>query len=127
VAVVLFVVQGIVNYFIAPNIMRVTVRMHPVTVMISLIAGATLAGFWGMLLAVPIVASIKVVVAHFWLTRVPWGEEVFWEGDHMESIPHTILPEHEAEHEEFALGEGTADAPPEAAAQEVEPEQPPRP
>jgi predicted PurR-regulated permease PerM len=87
VAVVLIVVQQIDNHFISPNVMRLTVRLHPATVMIALIAGATLAGFWGMLLAVPVVASIKVVAAHFWRTRVPWGPEVFEEGDRMETLP----------------------------------------
>ncbi len=74
---VLLAVQQIDNHFISPNVMRWTVRLHPVTVMITIIAGATLAGFWGMLLAVPTVASAKVVAAHFWRTRVPWGHEVF--------------------------------------------------
>lgn len=87
VVVVMVVVQQIDNHFISPNVMRMTVRMHPVTIMITLIAGATLGGFWGMLLAVPTVASVKVVAAHFWRTRVPWGEEVFYEGDEMETLP----------------------------------------
>ena len=55
-------------------------------------AGATLAGFWGMLLAVPLVASTKVVAAHFWRTRVPWGHEVFREGEEMELIPEEQAP-----------------------------------
>jgi predicted PurR-regulated permease PerM len=77
VALGMLVVQQIDNHFISPNVMRFTVRLHPVTVMVTLIAGATLAGFWGMLLAVPGLASIKLVVAHLWRTRVPWGYEVF--------------------------------------------------
>jgi predicted PurR-regulated permease PerM len=77
VAVVLTIVQQIDNHFISPNVMRWSVRLHPVTVMISLTVGAALAGFFGMLVAVPIVASVKVVAAHLWRTRVPWGEEVF--------------------------------------------------
>ncbi|HYZ91934.1 MAG TPA: AI-2E family transporter, partial [Actinomycetota bacterium] len=85
VMVVMLVVQQIDNHFISPNVMRLTVRLHPVTVMISLIAGATLAGFWGMLLAVPVVASAKVIAAHFWRTRVPWGPEVFEETSRLET------------------------------------------
>jgi predicted PurR-regulated permease PerM len=77
VIIVLTVVQQIDNHFISPNVMRWSVRLHPVTVMLSLTAGAALAGFFGMLVAVPMVASIKVVAAHFWRTRVPWGEDVF--------------------------------------------------
>jgi predicted PurR-regulated permease PerM len=80
VIVVLTVVQQIDNHFISPNVMRWSVKLHPVTVMLTLIVGAALAGFFGMLVAVPIVASIKVVVVHLWRTRVPWGEEVFAEG-----------------------------------------------
>lgn len=77
VALALTIVQQIDNHFISPNVMRLTVRLHPATVMLSLIAGATLAGFWGMLLAVPVTASVKLVAAHFWKTRIPWGREVF--------------------------------------------------
>ena len=84
VIIVLTVVQQIDNHFISPNVMRWSVRLHPVTVMLSLTAGAALAGFFGMLVAVPLVASIKVVAAHFWRTRVPWGEEVFEAGDSLE-------------------------------------------
>ena len=86
VMVVMLAVQQIDNHFISPNVMRLTVRLHPVTVMLSLIAGATLAGFWGMLLAVPLIASIKVIAAHFWRTRIPWGDEVFQAGEKMETL-----------------------------------------
>jgi predicted PurR-regulated permease PerM len=85
-ALVLLVVQQIDNHLISPNVMRWTVRLHPVTVMLSLTAGAALAGFFGMLLVVPFVASMKMIIGHFWRTRVPWGEEVFEEGDRMEGI-----------------------------------------
>ncbi len=87
VVLVLTGVQQIDNHFISPNVMRWTVRLHPVTVMISLTAGATLAGFFGMLLAVPIVASVKMIASHFWRTRVPWGQEVFAEGEKLEMYP----------------------------------------
>jgi predicted PurR-regulated permease PerM len=87
VIVVMVVVQQIDNHLISPNVMRLTVRVHPATVMISLIAGAALAGLWGMLLAVPVVASAKVIAAHYWRTHVPWGHEVFQEGEKMELIP----------------------------------------
>jgi predicted PurR-regulated permease PerM len=87
VIVVLTVVQQIDNHFISPNVMRWSVKLHPVTVMLTLVVGAALAGFFGMLVAVPMVASIKVVVSHFWRTRVPWGEEVFDGGPTIERGP----------------------------------------
>jgi hypothetical protein len=50
--------------------MRRTVNIHPVTVMLALLAGATLAGFWGVLLGVPAVAVGKILLGHLWATRV---------------------------------------------------------
>lgn len=69
-AVVALVVQQIDNHVISPNVMKRTVQLHPATVMLSLLAGGTIAGFWGVLLGVPVVAVVKLLLAHFWTTRV---------------------------------------------------------
>lgn len=69
-ALVALVVQQVDNHVISPNIMKRTVQLHPVTVMLSLLAGGTLAGFWGVLLGVPTVAVFKLVASHLWTTRV---------------------------------------------------------
>jgi predicted PurR-regulated permease PerM len=69
-AVVALIVQQIDNHVVSPNVMKRTVKLHPVTVMLSLLAGGTLAGFWGVLLAVPGVAVAKLLLGHFWATRV---------------------------------------------------------
>ena len=74
-AAVELVVQQIDNHVISPNVMRRTVNLHPVTVMLSILAGGALAGFWGVLLGVPAVAVVKLVLAHVWTTRV-LGESV---------------------------------------------------
>lgn len=69
-ALVELVVQQIDNHVISPNVMRRTVNIHPVTVMLSILAGGTLAGFWGVLLGVPTVAVVKLLLSHMWQTRV---------------------------------------------------------
>ena len=69
-ALVALIVQQIDNHVISPNVMKRTVQLHPVTVMLSLLAGGTLAGFWGVLLGVPAVAVVKLVASHLWTTRV---------------------------------------------------------
>jgi predicted PurR-regulated permease PerM len=74
-AVVALIVQQIDNHVISPNVMKRTVQIHPATVMLSLLAGGTIAGFWGVLLGVPAVAVVKLLLAHFWTTRV-LGEDV---------------------------------------------------
>jgi predicted PurR-regulated permease PerM len=59
------VVQAQAN-IIAPKVMGRAVRLSPVIIMISLIVGFNVAGLIGSLLAVPIVATIKEVVAYLY-------------------------------------------------------------
>lgn len=68
--VVAVIVQQIDNHVISPNVMKRTVKLHPASVMLALLAGGTLAGFWGVLLAVPGLAVAKIVLNHIWSTRV---------------------------------------------------------
>jgi predicted PurR-regulated permease PerM len=79
------VVQQIDNHIISPNVMKRTVQLHPVTVMLGLLAGGTLAGFWGVLLAVPAIAVTKIVVGHVWTTRVLGLEPTPFNSD--EAVP----------------------------------------
>jgi len=41
-------------------------------VLLSLLVGGTLQGLWGMLLAVPAAAALKVLLLHVWDTRAQW-------------------------------------------------------
>jgi AI-2E family transporter len=66
------VVQQIDNHIISPNMIGRTVRLHPVTVMLGLLVGGTLLGLWGMLLAIPVIAVVKILVLHAWDTRMTW-------------------------------------------------------
>jgi predicted PurR-regulated permease PerM len=69
-AIVELVVQQLDNHVISPNVMRRTVQLHPATVMLALLAGGALAGFWGVFLGVPAVAVTKLLIGHLWITRV---------------------------------------------------------
>ncbi|MEN8041739.1 MAG: AI-2E family transporter [Actinomycetota bacterium] len=68
--VVAVVVQQIDNNFVSPSVLRATVRLHPAVTLLSLILGGALAGVWGVVVAVPLVASIKILLGHWWRTRV---------------------------------------------------------
>ena len=68
--VVAVVVQQIDNHIVSPTVLRVTVRLHPALIILGLIAGAALGGFWGLVLTVPVMASVKIITGHFWRTRV---------------------------------------------------------
>lgn len=67
---VMLAVQQIDNHFISPNIMGRAVRLHPVTIMLALLAGGTLAGLWGMLLAVPGAAVGKILIMHVYSRHI---------------------------------------------------------
>jgi predicted PurR-regulated permease PerM len=71
-------VQQIDNHFITPQVMQRTVHLHPAVVILALVAGGSLAGFFGLLLAVPVAAVLKILISHVWRTYVleepvePW-------------------------------------------------------
>jgi predicted PurR-regulated permease PerM len=69
---VLILVHQLDVRVLSPRLFSPTVRMHPVTVLLSLLVGGTLLGLWGMVLAVPTLAALKVVVLHVWDTRSHW-------------------------------------------------------
>lgn len=60
------VVQQVENHLIVPQVMGHVIDIHPVTVIISILAGAQLLGVVGMMLAVPVAALIKVLFKHLW-------------------------------------------------------------
>lgn len=63
-------VQQIDNHFITPQVMQRAVALHPAAVMLALLAGGTLGGFVGLLLAVPLTAALRIVASHLWRYRV---------------------------------------------------------
>jgi predicted PurR-regulated permease PerM len=67
--VVLLAVQQIDNHIISPNVMGRTVKLHPITVMLALLAAGSLFGLFGMLLIIPAIAAVKAVAQHLWGKR----------------------------------------------------------
>jgi predicted PurR-regulated permease PerM len=66
VAIVMVVAQQIDNHFITPFVMKRAVHLHPAAVVLSLLVFGTIGGFLGLLLAVPLTASCKVLGGHLW-------------------------------------------------------------
>ncbi len=68
-ALVLTVVQQIDNHIVSPNVMGRTVQLSPIAVMLGLLAGGTLVGIPGMLMAVPLIAVVKILGRYLWEHR----------------------------------------------------------
>ena len=65
VAPVLLVVQTVlVNYF-QPRLMREALGMHPLLVLVGLLVGAQVAGLWGALFGIPVLAVANVFFNYF--------------------------------------------------------------
>jgi predicted PurR-regulated permease PerM len=63
------VYQQIENYVVSPRVMRQAVDISPAAVILAALVGATLLGFVGALLAIPIAASLKVIAQEVWIPQ----------------------------------------------------------
>jgi predicted PurR-regulated permease PerM len=66
------VYQQIENNIIQPQVQRRTVRVQPFIVLTAVLFGSTLLGVLGAIVAIPIAASIQIVVREWWA----WRQEV---------------------------------------------------
>src|SRR5438874_4866281 len=72
VTIIFIVVQNLEGMFYAPRIVGKSVGLHPMTVIVSIFVwGLLIGGLLGPILAVPLTATIKVL-----LTRYVWGPSV---------------------------------------------------
>lgn len=76
VVIVVIVVQQIDGHLLSPAIVGRAVSLHPVSVALTLVAAGAVAGLAGMVIAVPVVVTIKLVVKHLITTRTEWGRAV---------------------------------------------------
>jgi predicted PurR-regulated permease PerM len=67
VALAFFGIQQVENLILVPRISGESVKLHPAMVMLVLVVGNELAGFWGMLIAVPVTAIIRDVFKYLYL------------------------------------------------------------
>jgi predicted PurR-regulated permease PerM len=63
-------VQQVDNHVVTPMIQRTRVNLSPLVIVLALIVGGALAGLFGVLVAVPLTAAVRILVGHAWRTRV---------------------------------------------------------
>jgi len=63
--IIVFAVDQIVYSFIGPIVAGKTVTLHPVMIIFSLSIGASLAGFLGAILSIPVAAAIRVIYLYY--------------------------------------------------------------
>lgn len=72
----ILIVQGIEGNIINPLIMSRTMKLHPITIIVSLIVFGSLFGIVGMILATPIVAFIKILF-QFFANKFGWTDYMY--------------------------------------------------
>jgi predicted PurR-regulated permease PerM len=55
-------VQALQNYAVSPLIMSTRMGFHPLLIIFAVLAGGALFGFWGVILAIPILSVIKAII-----------------------------------------------------------------
>lgn len=70
VGLVIFFVQQLEGNVISPKLMGDSVGLHPLWIVFALLAFGEIAGFWGLFLAVPLAAVIRVVFKHIYFRLV---------------------------------------------------------
>ena len=71
------VIQQLENNFLVPRIIGRSLNLHPLVVIIGVIAGASLAGILGMFVAAPFLATLRVIGRYIYnklLDQEPFGE-----------------------------------------------------
>ncbi|MFA6428236.1 MAG: AI-2E family transporter [Candidatus Buchananbacteria bacterium] len=70
VIILFYVIHWTENNLIVPKVMQKTTGLNPIVVIVAILLGAKLAGFWGILLAVPTATIISILVNE--LSAVGW-------------------------------------------------------
>lgn len=66
VIIVVIIVQQLDGNLVYPNVIGKTLNIHPLTIIIILLAAGNISGLMGMILAIPLYAVIKVVVQYMY-------------------------------------------------------------
>ncbi len=77
--VILVAVQTVIVNWLQPRLMQGALGMHPILVLVTLLVGAQVAGVWGALFGIPVIAVLNV-----FLNLLLWSE-----------LPNVALPERE--------------------------------
>ncbi len=71
VTVILLVVQTVLVNWLQPKLMQGALGLHPLLVLVGLLVGSTVAGVWGALFGIPIIAVVNVFLNYLLFRAIP--------------------------------------------------------
>ena len=72
VIIVLIIEQTLEGRFISPLVLGKQMSIHPITILFVLLTAGQILGVWGVLLAIPFYATLKVIIVHVY----EWYREI---------------------------------------------------
>ena len=63
-AIMIFIHQIVFDNIVAPRVIGGSVNLHPLLTLLTLLSAGTLFGMWGVMLGVPVAATLQVIVLH---------------------------------------------------------------
>ena len=106
------VIQQLENNILVPRIIGRSLNLHPLVVIIGVIAGASFAGILGMFLAAPLIASLRILGSYIYcklLDLEPFDEPLVLLPKDKELRPSPCPMQEDAEEPGLPQGEGEID------------------
>lgn len=75
---IILLLQFVESNMLGPFIVGRTIQIHPVFIMLALLTGGTIGGFFGVLIAVPVLIISKVFITQLRVIYLRVREEKFW-------------------------------------------------
>ncbi len=66
IALLYLILRNAEDYFVIPHVLGRAVRLHPLVILFSVAAGGVIGGLFGLIIAVPIAASIREIAAYLY-------------------------------------------------------------
>lgn len=81
---IMIIIQQIDGNVLGPLLLSKSINLHPLTILLALIVGSSLFGFWGILLAIPITAFLQLLYSDYYLTSKWYKSDRNLKGDKFE-------------------------------------------
>lgn len=85
-----WIMDNIYDTFFSPRIMADVLEVHPAAILVGVFVGLNLFGFLGMILAAPIIATLKILLSYVekkLLDKDPWADPAIDQPDEEENLP----------------------------------------
>ena len=95
ITIILVVVQTVVVNWLQPRLMQGALGMHPILVLVGLMVGAQVAGVWGALFGIPIIAVFNVFLNLVLFSELP--NAALPQEERLEDVPQATMVKVERE------------------------------